>query len=407
MTTVSRPVAIGATAGIGIAAIVVPLTTVVSHSFARSTYPILLPAMKDDVLSSNTIAGFGGTIIYIAYLSGVIAVTLLSARLEPIEIMRTGLNVASAGLLLTALAPNTPILMAGLLFSSAGGAGIWITAPVLATAQVPPERRGLVIGLLTGSVGLGTSLVAISTRLARGVTDNDGLWRPIYAVEAIVTLVILAIIAIKVRPSSTTRISGGGLNLGSLRQLPGWAPVTFAYVCFGAVAAGYASFLAEALEADVGVSRSSVAWIYVAMGISSLIGAPLMGSISDRLGRRTSMVAVLTVLGVGSIVIALGSKAMVVIGVMLFGGMWSSYPTLTATYVRDHVDDRTFGSVYGTMTIFYGVAAILPPIVTGLIADALGSFTVPYLIVAGFSGLAAMIALRIPKSQASAAEPVG
>ncbi|MCP5028794.1 MAG: YbfB/YjiJ family MFS transporter [Actinomycetia bacterium] len=407
MTTVSRPVAIGATAGIGVAAIVVPLTTVVSHSFARSTYPILLPAMKDDILSSNTIAGIGGTIIYIAYLSGVVAVTLLSARLEPIEIMRTGLNVAAAGLLLTAIAPNTPLLMAGLLFSSAGGAGIWITAPVLATAQVPPHRRGLVIGLLTGSVGLGTSLVALGTRLARGVADNDGLWRPVFGVEAAVTLAILAIVAIKVRPGSTSRIGGGGINFQALRQLPGWAPVTLAYVCFGVVASGYASFLAEALETDVGVSRSTVSLIYVVMGISSLIGAPLMGSISDRFGRRTSMVGVLAALGVGSMVIALGSKPIVIAGVMLFGGMWSSYPTLTATYVRDHVDDRAFGSVYGTMTIFYGCASILPPLITGLIADALDSFTIPYLLVAGFSGAAALIALRIPDTNRSAPEPVG
>ncbi|MCP3910378.1 MAG: YbfB/YjiJ family MFS transporter [Actinomycetia bacterium] len=407
MTTVSRPVAIGATAGIGIAAIVIPLTTVVSHSFARSTYPILLPAMKDDVLSSNTVAGIGGTIIYIAYLAGVVAVTLLSARLEPIEIMRTGLNVAAAGLLLTAIAPNTEILMAGLLFSSAGGAGIWITAPVLATAEVPPERRGLVIGLLTGSVGLGTSLVALGTRVARGAADNDGLWRPVFGVEALVTLAILAMVALKVRPATTSRISSGGINLAALKQLPGWAPVTLAYVCFGVVASGYASFLAEALEADAGVSRSGVAYIYIVMGISSLVGAPLMGAVSDRFGRRTSMVGVLVALGVGSVVIALGSKLLVVVGVTLFGGMWSSYPTLTATYVRDHIDDRTFGSVYGTMTIFYGTAAVVPPLVTGLIADASGSFTVPYLLVAGFAAIAAIVALRIPETRRPTAAEAG
>lgn len=382
--------------GLGTAALILPLTTIVSHSFGRSTYPLLLPAMKDDLLGSNTQAGFGGTAIYIAYLTGVAIVTLVAGRFEPMSIMRSGLLTSGLGLALVSVAPNVPILMVGLMFASGGGAGIWITAPLLATEGVPPERRGVVIGVLTGSIGVATSIVALGARLGRSAADDDGLWRPVFAVEAGVTAAILIAVLTLVR-SRSTRPVGGRPSLDALRRLPHWKLVTGAYVCFGAVAAGYSSFLAEALEADTGLSRASVANVYILLGFSSMIGAPLTGWASDRWGRRSAMLVVMVGLGAGSGVIALGTGSLVVVSVIAFGGMWSSYPTLTATYVRDHLDDRSFSSAYGTMTIFYGLVAIVPPATTGAIADATGSFTLPYLLVAGAAVLGALILVRIPK----------
>ncbi|MDG2112684.1 MAG: MFS transporter [Actinomycetota bacterium] len=398
MNTARRRAALG----LGTAALILPLTTIVSHTFGRSTYPLLLPAIKDDLLGSNTQAGFGGTAIYIAYLTGVAIVTVVAGRLEPMTIMRWGLFTSGVGLAMVSVAPNFALLMVGLMFASGGGAGIWITAPLLATEGVPPERRGVVIGVLTGSIGVATSIVALGTRLSRSAAENDDLWRPVFATEAVATAVILILVIALVRSRSTTRV-GGRLSLDALRQLPHWKLITGAYVCFGGVAAGYSSFLAEALETDNGLSRSTVANVYIALGFSSMIGAPLTGWASDRWGRQRAMLLVLFGLAGGSAVIAFGSGSLVVVSVIAFGGMWSSYPTLTATYVRDHLDDRQFSSAYGTMTIFYGLVAIVPPTTSGAIADATGSFTVPYVIVATAAVLGGLILLRVPRDQPSTA----
>ncbi|MDH4146224.1 MAG: MFS transporter, partial [Acidimicrobiia bacterium] len=258
-----------------------------------------------------------------------------------------------------------------------GGAGIWITAPGLATAEVPPERRGTVIGLCTASVGFGTSMVALGTRLARSATGDDQLWRPIFGIEALATAAILTLIVAAVRPARTPGL-GGGFSLRALRRVPSWRRVTIAYVLFGGVAAGYSSFLAEALEEDGGLSRSAVGLVYIGMGFSSLLGAPAVGWLSDRRGRRAAFLTVVAGLCVGSFVIALGSGLLVAGAALLLGGMWSSYPTLTATYVRDHLDAREFGSAFGAMTVFYGLFAIFPPLFAGVIADRLGGFRVPY-----------------------------
>jgi NNP family nitrate/nitrite transporter-like MFS transporter len=381
--------------GVGVAALVIPLTTIVSHTFGRSTYPLLLPAIKDEVLGSNTMAGFGGTVIYLAYLSGVIAVTALAGRTEPMTLMRGGLALSIGGLATLGFASDTATVFVGLFLSSAGGAGIWITAPGLATEEVPAGRRGLAIGFLTASIGLGTSLMALGTRLARAAAGDEDLWRPVYLAEALVASAILVAVVALVRSRSTTA-TAGGISIASLRRLDHWRRITAGYVIFGAIAAGYLAFLAEALEADGGLSRAAVADVYLGTGLVSVVAAPLVGWLSDRFGRAAAKMGVMVGLCVGAAAIAVGPSWLVVTAVLLLGGLWSSYPTLTATYVRDHLDAREFGSAYGTMTIFYGITAMAAPAGVGILADRFDGFTIPYLAVAFLALVGVMILWSIP-----------
>lgn len=391
--------------GIGIAALVIPLTTIVSHSFGRSTYPLLLPAIKDDLAITNTQAGFGGGATFVAYLGGVLIVTLVAGRFEPLRIMKAGLSISAIGLAILAGATSFPLVLLGLALLSSGGAGIWLSAPVLATQGVEPRRRGVVIGMLTGTIGLATSLVAVGTRGARSFTDNPELWRPVYLVECGGALLILLIVSRSLRTQTTERLPAGRISSEGLRSVPGWLPVTLAYIAFGAIAAGYSTFLAEALETDGDISRDSVTTIYLGLGLASLIGAPLIGWISDQLGRRTAMLGVMSIIGAACIGVATLKGPSLVLVVILFGGLWVSYPTLTATYVRDHLNDRQFGSAFGLMTIFFGIAAIVPPFAAGAVADDRGSFTLPYL---AFGGLAVVgfIALLFAPGRA-AQTPIG
>ena len=90
--------------------------------------------------------------------------------------------------------------------------------------------------------------------------------------------------------------------------------------------------------------------------------------------------------------------------VVLLAGLWSSYPTLAATYVRDHLDARAFGSAYGTMTIAYGVTAMVAPAAVGILADRFDGFTVPYLAVAALALLGMVILASVPRRSPVAVE---
>ncbi|MEZ5235065.1 MAG: MFS transporter [Acidimicrobiales bacterium] len=379
-----------------VGAVLIAVTPIVSHSFGRSTYGLLLPAMEDTLGLDHTQTGIGGTAIYAAYLVGVLSVASLSRRCEPVAIMRGSVLIAAAGLLWMATVDTLSGMVVGLFLCGGAGAGIWITAPAILTGTVSAAKRGLVIGSLTASVGLGTFVVGMGTTAARSRAGDELLWRPVWVVEAVACAVLLVGLVLWARPPRTDRPAGGRFNLDQLRRVEHWPRVTASYAMFAAVGAGFTPFLVRALQNDAGLSKGGAVSTVSAMGLLAIPGAPLLGLASDLWGRKPVMTAVLSTAAVGTAVVALGRGPVALVGVFCFGSVWSSYPTLVATYVRDHTEARAFNEAFSTMTIFYSAAALCAPFTTGWLADATGHFRTPFLVLTGVCAIGALLIARLP-----------
>lgn len=386
--------------GIGIATVIVSTTTVVSHSFARSSYGLLIPAIEDSLDLTHAQAGIGGTVTYAGFLAATMLVAAISGRIEPVVLMRVGLAVAAIGFTINAVAPSYPVLLLGLALGGAAGAGIWIPAPTVATIGVSTERRGLVIGLLTTTIGLGILVVAAGTAVIRAVFDDDGLWRPVWVFEATVAVLLLVLMVKVVRVGRTPPVESSGVNLALLRTVPGWSKITLAYSLYAIAGGGFFSFVVAALEQDGGLSRSRATAVFAAMGLAGGVVAPITGRLSDHLGRKPVMLGSLAAVAIAAIAVALGSQWAVITGSVLFGSVAGSFPTQVATYVRDHVEARVFAGAFATMLVFFSVAAIAAPTLMGWLADVTGSFTVPYLCLAGLATSIVLIVLQLPRSAA-------
>ena len=370
-------------------------TTIVSHSFGRSTYGLLIPAIEDDMGISHAQAGLPSTGTFLAYILGVLLVTATAPRVEPISIMRFGLASAAVGLFMASISPGLAMLTLGVAIAGGSGAGIWLTAPVLATAHVPPARRGMVIGLLSSSIGLSNIILGFGTTALRDVADDDELWRPVFAIEAGLAVLLLVALVALARYDRTDRIAGG-FSLELLKHVPAAGRITFAYGCFGAMAAGFGAFMLVALEEQGDMARSTTTVVFSLAGIAGVLGAPVAGAVSDRIGRRSLMLVALAALITANLLVALGSGVVVAAGVVLFGGAAGSFPALVATYVRDHVNDRSFSRVMATMTILFSVLAAATPATMGAIADTTDGFRIPYLILAGVITTAFVLVRALP-----------
>jgi len=115
---------------------VVCACVVVSHIFGRFSYSILLPALRDDLVDSDTAAGTLGATYYAGYMLGVLTVTVVSSRTEPTTLMRAGLTLSVVALLILTTALDLSELAIGLALAGFAGAGIWISAPAIATGRV-------------------------------------------------------------------------------------------------------------------------------------------------------------------------------------------------------------------------------------------------------------------------------
>ncbi|MDB2416961.1 YbfB/YjiJ family MFS transporter, partial [Pseudomonadales bacterium] len=92
----------------------IALSATVGHAFGRFSFGVLLPAVRDDLGISNTLAGFiGGTNVGF-YLIGTLLVSWMAGRYRLLGIMRLGLVLAVLGLFTASLSTSPWALAAAL-----------------------------------------------------------------------------------------------------------------------------------------------------------------------------------------------------------------------------------------------------------------------------------------------------
>ncbi len=359
-------------------------SAVVSHALARSTFPILLPAIESELLSSRQQSGILGSANFVAYLLGVALVTLISGRVEPIRLLIGGLAAAIAGFAVLATAGGLATLAAGQALTGLGSAGIWMSAPAIATGAAAPNRRGMVMGFMSSSMGLGILAAGQGTNLVRAVAGDDQLWRPTWVAAGVFTGLVVAIVAFVVRVPATDPVTGG-ISISRLRTVPRWIVLSVGYWLFGLVSSSFPGFFGLLLK-DQGFSPGHITNLFSLLGLAAVIGAINLGRISDRIGRRPVLTATMAAMSVSAALALVGREPYAAIAIMVFGAASFTFPVMVLSYVRDHLEDRAFTNALGALTIVYGSALILAPTAAGTVADtALGLEAV-------FVGLAAICA---------------
>ncbi len=348
---------------------IVCLTPVVSHAIGRSLYGLLLTSIRDEFGLTNAQAGYPSSGIFMMYVIGVLAVVFLSPRVEPITIMRTAIIISVVGLIITSTAQGLATVTLGVALAGGAGAGIWMTAPVLATEYVSERRRGLVIGVLTSMVGVANIGFGLGTSTWRRAANDDHLWRPIFWLALGFAAALAIGLFTVARFSPTAGITARGIDFSIIKGIPRWREVTLAYAMFGGMSAGFLTFIVAALEEHGGVAESTSPLIFSLMGISGMLAAPLAGAISDRIGRIPVLRLALVVLFIADMCVVAGGQLGTITGALLYSAGASTFPTLVAAYVRDSLDSRAFSQALAIMTILFSLMAAVMPTVVGALAD--------------------------------------
>ena len=110
------------------------------------------------------------------------------------------------------------------------------------------------------------------------------------------------------------------------------------------------------------------AWMSLAMAAASFIAAPILGNLSDALGRRKVLLISLAGLAANYLVLALaGSVAMIIFGRVLTGLFGGSYgPAQAAVADVTDADDRA--KTFGMVSAAFGIGFIAGPALGGLLS---------------------------------------
>jgi MFS family permease len=127
---------------------------------------------------------------------------------------------------------------------------------------------------------------------------------------------------------------------------------------------------------------------YIAYNLVFALAAFPAGWLSDRIGRRGTMVAGLVLYAIAYIGFALADGMIVIWGAFLLYGLYAALTEgISKAWVSDLVPNERRGLAIGLLTALTSLGAVLASGWTGIVWSAAGSATVPLVIAAGMGGV--------------------
>jgi MFS transporter, SHS family, lactate transporter len=201
---------------------------------------------------------------------------------------------------LCAFAPNFTVLVILRLLYGVGMGGEWGLGAALAMEKVPAERRGFFSGLLQEGYALGYLLATLASLL---VMDQLGLsWRWLFGLSIIPALVSL-IIRYRVKESEVWEAEQDRMRLTQTRIrdvlrdraiIRRFIYLVLLMAAFNWMSHGtqdvYPTFLSATHNHGAGLPSTTAKWIVVAYNAGAVVGGLTFGSLSQRFGRRYTVV---------------------------------------------------------------------------------------------------------------------
>ena len=314
-----------------------------------------------------------------------------------------------AGLLVGGLSQSIAQLLGSISVARIGASPQHPVGNGLLSDLYPPERRGFAISAHISGGNVGTILVPF---IGGGLLLAVG-WQATLALFGVPALFIGLLLAFFVREDHAAyrqRARESGSARTHLREVIGRRDLRL-ILAASLVAAGgrgldiVAPFMVLYLSGPLGFDEATVGLLYALLLVGAVVGPILAGVISDRIGRRRTLVAYYLLSAVGIVVfMAAGANLLILVPLLLpFGtAVFSESPVLQA-YLADRATgpmrDMAF-AVY--FTFAFGIGALWA-LVIGQIAGNVGypaAFTV---MAASYVG-AAVLLLAI---RDRAADPIG
>jgi OFA family oxalate/formate antiporter-like MFS transporter len=334
-----------------------------------------------------------------------------------------------AGYVLAGLAGGTEFWPVFLGVGLVGGIGIGLgyVVPIAVGMNWFPDHKGMITGLAVAGFGFGAMAWVKLAGAWGNLIASIGLSNTfIFYGIAFAALVLVGSLCMKMPPHGwrpagyqpPVQISGSGgenFSVGEMLYTPQFYLIflTFAVSAgAGLMSIGLMKiYPMEALQASgysvAQASAISGTAMAVFFSLANGIGRIVWGTLSDRLGRKHSVI--LMAGSQGLILLAYtvmaGNEYLLYLGATLigfnFGGNFALFPALTA----DEFGNKTVGQNYPYVFLSYGVGGIVFPVLGGLLGD-MGNFTLAFSL-CGFACLlgAAAIAIVFPPHRSDAHQP--
>jgi len=351
-------------------------------------------------------------------------------KLGPRKVAMLGGVVLGAGYLLAGLVGGKSFITHFIFIGIIGGAGIGLAyvVPIAVAMRWFPDKKGLITGLAVAGFGFGATLwvklagawgALIATM---GLSTTFLIYGAMFAAAVILGSIWMVFPPEGWKPEGWAPpepAKGGGPAAGSvdftsgeMLKTPQYFMILLTFIC--GASAGLMSiglmklFPAQALALGgmdpVAASATAGTAMAIFFSLANGIGRIAWGAMSDKLGRKLSIIIMMATQGIFVILFQwmAGTTWMLYVGATLigfnFGGNFALFPTITA----DTFGAKYVGQNYGWVFLAYGIGGIFGPIMGGMLGDQ-GNFPLAFTICGALCLVAAGIIAAVKPAAKKAA----
>ncbi len=309
-----------------------------------------------------------------------------------------------------------------LTFGLLGGMGVGaFYVPLSATAtRWFTMNRGLAVAIVSGGNGIGILVVA---PLVRHLISTYG-WATAFVAMGLLAWAIILPVALLIRNSpdemgyhaygagdkQSARLGFEGIERGGI-ELSGreatrtptfWIIAVTHFLCCAAHSGPIFHMVPFAM--DVGIPKMVAATLLGVSGFVSIAGRVGAGVLADRIGAKTTLMAMLTLQSVGIVLYLLAGPLWTFLTLsavfgLAYGGVMPLYTVLTRQYFGERVMGTVYGAVFGVSSIGMGIGSYLGGFFFDLTAHYAWLYVVSFLL--GTSAIMLAVGLRPPRMHAA------
>lgn len=390
------------------------ITLFINYSIRIGAYSVLLPEMVKDLHLNMAQAGMIRAAYFLTYILFSPLMGWLMDRWGGRFVISSFCLFLGGGTILMGFSSN---LLTGILFHAVAGIGaaaIWTPVAALVQKWFGAKKRGLALGILSPSYALGFGLMGIVLPII--VRNYNWRWGWYLLGVAGVLLIGINYLLLRDDPEKMGLLPWGETyreevassshqksvdTRDILRRHSFWF-ISISYFLISIGVYIVSDFLVTYGVMELKVPYPTASTFITILAVTSIMGGFIIMTVSDFLGRiRTLILTELLLMGsILLIIFAKGNMGWLRLGVGCFGFFYGPIFPLYAACARDYFEKEVAGTVIGLFTIFYGVGAMLGPILGGYLSDLTHTFRWTY----GFGAFSALLsaivisALRKPLS---------
>ena len=342
-----------------------------SHHTSNSLLSPLLPLIRDSFGMSYAQSGFAVSAFALSAGLANAPWGLFADRVGSRAVIVAGLVLMAGTSVALSLAGSYEWLLLMLVAMGIVSGSYHAPAAALIAKAYSPAVRGAVMGMhITGG-----HLSFFAAPLVAGILATaTGTWRTPYLWFAIAPIVcggLLWLVAPKLheRPEPGDRFAAFR-EIGRVFRDVG--PLVSLAMVFQLGLSAVLAFLALYLVDARGISPVLAAAMFGLPQLVGVVGAPLGGALSDRIGRKSVIVAALAMLGPATWALTIAPNELLVLPLIVIGLAFSMRSVVTETLVLDSAPPARRGTVLGAYYLANAEIGGIGAPLFGLLATAIG-----------------------------------